>query len=386
MDFELTGLQHQIRQEIRDLCRRFPPEYWRAADEARRYPQEFVQALTEAGWLGALIPEEYGGAGLGMLDAGLILEEINRSGGNAAPCHAQMYTMGSLLRHGSEDQKRRYLPAIAGGGLRLQAFGVTEPDAGSDTTRISTFARRAGDHYVVEGRKIFTSRVQHSDLLMLLARTTPLADVGKKTDGLSLFLVDLRAAGERLQVRPIRTMINHETNELRFDGVEVPADNRIGQEGQGFSYILSGMNAERILIASECIGDGYYFVDRAAGYAGERVVFGRPIGQNQGVQFPIAKAFMSVEASRLMRDKAATLFDRGAPCGAEANMAKYLASEAAWEAANAAMNTLGGYGLAVEYDVERKFRESRLPIVAPVSNNLVLSYVGQHVLGMPRSF
>ena len=386
MDFELTGLQHQIRQEIRDLCRRFPPEYWRAADEARRYPQEFVQALTEAGWLGALIPEEYGGAGLGMLDAGLILEEINRSGGNAAPCHAQMYTMGSLLRHGSEDQKRRYLPAIAGGGLRLQAFGVTEPDAGSDTTRISTFARRAGDHYVIEGRKIFTSRVQHSDLLMLLARTTPLADVGKKTDGLSLFLVDLHAAGERLQVRPIRTMINHETNELRFDGVEVPADNRIGQEGQGFSYILSGMNAERILIASECIGDGYYFVDRAAGYAGERVVFGRPIGQNQGVQFPIAKAFMSVEASRLMRDKAATLFDRGAPCGAEANMAKYLASEAAWEAANAAMNTFGGYGLAVEYDVERKFRESRLPIVAPVSNNLVLSYVGQHVLGMPRSF
>jgi alkylation response protein AidB-like acyl-CoA dehydrogenase len=368
------------------LCRRFPPEYWRAADEARRYPQEFVQALTEAGWLGALIPEEYGGAGLGMLDAGLILEEINRSGGNAAPCHAQMYTMGSLLRHGSEEQKRRYLPAIAAGRLRLQAFGVTEPDAGSDTTRISTFARRAGDHYVVEGRKIFTSRVQHSDLLMLLARTTPLGEVSKRTDGLSLFLVDLRAAGERLQVRPIRTMINHETNELRFDGVEVPADDRIGEEGQGFSYILSGMNAERILIASECVGDGCYFVDRAAGYAGERVVFGRPIGQNQGIQFPIAKAFMAVEASRLMRDKAATLFDRGAPCGAEANMAKYLASEAAWKAANAAMNTLGGYGLAVEYDVERKFRESRLPIVAPVSNNLVLSYVGQHVLGMPRSF
>ena len=386
MDFELTGLQHQIRQEIRELCRRFPPEYWRAGDEARRYPQEFVQALTEAGWLGALIPEEYGGAGLGMLDAGLILEEINRSGGNAAPCHAQMYTMGSLLRHGSEEQKRRYLPAIAAGGLRLQAFGVTEPDAGSDTTRISTFARRAGDHYVVEGRKIFTSRVQHSDLLMLLARTTPLAEVSKRTDGLSLFLVDLRAAGERLQVRPIRTMINHETNELRFDGVEVPADDRIGEEGQGFSYILSGMNAERILIASECVGDGYYFVNRAAGYAGERVVFGRPIGQNQGIQFPIAKAFMAVEASGLMRDKAATLFDRGAPCGAEANMAKYLASEAAWEAANAAMNTLGGYGLAVEYDVERKFRESRLPIVAPVSNNLILSYVGQHVLGMPRSF
>jgi alkylation response protein AidB-like acyl-CoA dehydrogenase len=386
VDFELTGLQHQIRQEIRELCRRFPPEYWRAADEARRYPQEFVQALTEAGWLGALIPEEYGGAGLGMLDAGLILEEINRSGGNAAPCHAQMYTMGSLLRHGSEEQKRRYLPAIAAGGLRLQAFGVTEPDAGSDTTRISTFARRAGDHYVVEGRKIFTSRVQHSDLLMLLARTTPLAEVSKRTDGLSLFLVDLRAAGERLQVRPIRTMINHETNELRFDGVEVPADDRIGEEGQGFSYILSGMNAERILIASECVGDGYYFVNRAAGYAGERVVFGRPIGQNQGIQFPIAKAFMAVEASGLMRDKAATLFDRGAPCGAEANMAKYLASEAAWEAANAAMNTLGGYGLAVEYDVERKFRESRLPIVAPVSNNLILSYVGQHVLGMPRSF
>jgi len=386
MDFELTALQQQIRQEIRELCAKFPPEYWRAADEARRYPQEFVQALTDAGWLGVLIPEQYGGAGLGMLEAGLILEEINRSGSNAAPCHAQMYTMGSLLRHGSEEQKRRYLPAIASGGLRLQAFAVTEPDAGSDTTRISTFARRQDDRYVVRGRKIFTSRVQHSDLLMLLARTTPLAEVAKKTQGLSVFLVDLRTAGDRLHVRPIRTMINHETSELRFDDVEVPLDNLIGEEGEGFRYILSGMNAERILIASECLGDGFYFIDRASRYAGERVVFGRPIGQNQGIQFPIAKAYMAVEAARLMRNKAATLFDRGAPCGAEANMAKYLASEASFEAANAAMTTFGGYGLAVEYDVERKFRESRLPLVAPVSNPLVLSYVGQHVLGMPRSF
>jgi acyl-CoA dehydrogenase len=386
MDFELTALQQQIRQEIRELCGKFPPGYWRAADEARQYPEEFVRALTDAGWLAALIPEQYGGAGLGVLEAGLILEEINRSGGSAAPCHAQMYTMGCLLRHGSEDQKRRYLPAIASGELRLQAFAVTEPDAGSDTTRITTTATRRGDRYVVYGRKIFTSRVQHSDLLLLLARTTPFAEAPRKTQGLSLFLVDLRTVGDRLEVRPIRTMINHETNELRFDGVEVPAENLVGEEGEGFRYVLSGMNAERILIASECLGDGLYFVDRASRYACERIVFGRPIGQNQGVQFPIARAYMALEAARLMRDKAATLFDRGAPCGAEANMAKYLASEAAFEAANAAMTTFGGYGLAVEYDVERKFRESRLPLVAPVPNNLILSYVGQHVLGLPRSF
>lgn len=320
------------------------------------------------------------------MEAGLILEEINRSGGSASPCHAQMYTMGSLLRHGSEEQKRRYLPQLASGQLRLQAFAVTEPDAGSDTTRISTVAVRRGDRYVVHGRKIFTSRVQHSDLMMLLARTTRLDQVTKRSQGLSLFLVDLRMAGDRLRIRPIRTMVHHETNELVLDGVEVPVEDRIGEEGEGFQYILSGMNAERVLITSECLGDGAYFIDRASRYACERVVFGRPIGQNQGVQFPIAKAHMALQAARLVRDKAATLFDRGAPCGAEANMAKYLASEAAWEAANVAMTTFGGYGMAVDYDIERKFRESRLYLVAPVTNNLVLSYVAQHVLGMPRSF
>ncbi|MBI2322739.1 MAG: acyl-CoA/acyl-ACP dehydrogenase [Chloroflexi bacterium] len=386
MDFELTELQQQIRSSVRELCRQFPAEYWRGTDEERRYPEAFVKALTDAGWLAALIPEEYGGAGLGVFEAGLIIEEINRSGGNAAPCHAQMYTMGTVLRHGSPEQKRRYLPGIASGQLRLQAFAVTEPDAGSDTTRISTFAERRGDVYVVQGRKIFISRVQHSDLMLLLARTTPREQVRKKTDGLSTFIVDLREVGSRLQVRPVKTMVNHETNELLFDGVEVPAENRIGEEGQGFAYILGGMNVERVLIASEALGDGYYFVDRSTRYAGERVVFERPIGQNQGVQFPIARAYMLIEASRLMRDKAAALFDRGLPCGAEANMAKYLCAEASWEAANVAMNTFGGYGLAVEYDIERKFRENRLLMVAPISNNLVLSYVGQHVLGMPRSF
>lgn len=386
MDFELSELQQQIRSSVRELCQQFPPEYWRSIDEERQYPEAFVKALTDAGWLAALIPEEYGGAGLGVLEGGLILEEINRSGGNAAPCHAQMYTMGTVLRHGSPEQKRRYLPSIASGQLRLQAFAVTEPDAGSDTTRITTFAERRGDVYVVHGRKIFTSRVQHSDLMLLLARTTPRDQVRKKTEGLSVFIVDMREAGSRLQVRPIKTMVNHETNELFFDGLEVPVENRIGEEGQGFYYILSGMNVERILIASEALGDGYYFVDRASRYAGERVVFERPIGQNQGVQFPIARAYMLIEAARLMRDKAATLFDRGLPCGAEANMAKYLCSEASWEAANVAMNTFGGYGMAVEYDIERKFRENRLFMVAPISNNLVLSYVGQHILGMPRSF
>lgn len=375
-----------IRSSLRELCWRFPSTYWRECDEQHRYPEEFVSALTEAGWLACLIPEPYGGSGLGMLEAGIILEEVNRSGANAAACHAQMYTMGALLRHGSDQQKQRYLPQIASGKLRLQSFAVTEPDAGSDTTRISTFAERHGDRYVVHGRKVFTSRVQHSDLLMLLARTTPLEQVKRKTDGLSVFLVDLRSVGESLRVNPIRTMVNHETNELLFEGVEVPEENRIGEEGKGFRCILSGMNAERILVASESLGDGFYFVDRATKYARERVVFDRPIGQNQGIQFPIAKAYMSIEAARLMRDRAAQLFDDGQEAGAESNMAKYLASEAAWEAANAAMTTFGGYGFAVEYDVERKFREARLPIVAPISNNLILSYVGEHVLGLPRSY
>jgi acyl-CoA dehydrogenase len=386
MEFALTARQEQIRAEVRQLCARFPPQYWRGLDAERRYPDEFVKAMTDAGWLAVMIPKEYGGGGLGVLEAGLILEEVNRSGGNAQPCHAQIYTMGALLRHAGEEHKRRYLPEIAAGTLRLQAFAVTEPDAGTDTTHISTFAERHGDRYVVRGRKIFISRVQHSDLMMLLARTTPLDRVEKRSHGLSLFLLDLRTAGDRLKVTPIKTMLNNETNELVFDGVEIPVQNRIGEEGLGFSYILSGMNAERILIASECIGDGTFFIERAARRATERVVFGRPIGQNQGVQFPIAKAYLALEAARLARDKAATLFDRQERCGPEANMAKYLASEAAWDAANVAMSTFGGYGMAVEYDIERKFRECRLHLVAPVSNNLVLSYVGQHVLGMPRSF
>ncbi len=376
----------EVRAAVRELCARFGGEYWRACDEQRRYPEEFVAALTEAGWLSILIPETYGGAGLGMREAGAVLEENNRSGGNAAACHAQMYTMGALLRHGSEEQKRRWLPEIAAGRLRLQSFGVTEPDAGSDTTQLRTVAERHGDHYRIYGRKVFISRVQHSDLLMLLARTTPLERVRRRSEGLSVFIVDLRTAGERLQVRPIRTMVNHETNELVFEGVEVPVEHRIGEEGQGFRYILSGMNAERILIASEALGDGFFFIDRAVGYARQRVVFGRPIGQNQGVQFPLARAYLNLEAARLARDRAAERFDAGQEAGTEANMAKYLASEAAWEAANVAMTTFGGYGFAVEYDIERKFREARLTIVAPVTNNLILSYVGEHVLGLPRSY
>lgn len=386
MNTQMTAELEEIRAAVRSLCQQFPEAYWQETDEQRRYPEEFVRALTEAGWLSLLIPQEYGGAGLGVLEGSVVLEEINRSGGNAAACHAQMYTMGALLRHGSAEQKRRWLPEIASGHLRLQSFGVTEPDAGSDTTRISTFAERRGDRYLVRGRKVFISRVQHSDLLMLLARTTPLEAVRRRTEGLSVLLVDLRSAGDRLQVRPIRTMINHETNELIFDDLEVPVENRIGEEGQGFRYILSGMNAERVLIASESLGDGYYFIDRTSAYARERVVFGRPIGQNQGIQFPLARAYMNLEAARLMRDHAARLFDGGQDAGAEANMCKYLASEAAWEAANAAMNTFGGYGLAVEYGIERKFREARLPIVAPVSNNLILAHVGQHLLGLPRSY
>lgn len=379
-------MESELRAAVRALCRRYPDEYWRKLDEARAYPADFVRELTESGYLGCLIPEEYGGAGLGLVDASVVLEEINRSGGNGAACHAQMYTMGTLLRHGSEEQKQRYLPAIARGELRLQVFAVTEADAGSDTTRISTTATRAGDGYVVHGKKIFISRVQHSDLMILLARTTPADRVPKKTDGLSVFLVDLRSAGDRLRICPIDTMINHETNELFFDGLEVPVENRIGEEGKGFGYILGGMNAERILLASESIGDALHFLDRASEYARQRVVFGRPIGQNQGVQFPLAKAYIATQAAIALRDRAASRYDAGAVSGADANMCKYAASEAAWEAANAAMSTFGGYGLAVEFGIERKFREARLYLVAPVANNLVLAHVAEHVLGLPRSF
>ena len=379
-------MEDRLRDAVRDLCDRYPDEYWRELDRRGAYPEDFVQELTDAGYLSCMIPEEYGGAGLGVSEGGVILEEINRSGGNAAACHAQMYTMGTVLRHGSEEQKERWLPKVARGDLRLQSFAVTEPDAGSDTTRIQARAERRGDVYVLRGTKVFISRVQHSDLMVLLARTTPLEEVEERTDGLSVFVVDLRRAGEALQVRPIETMINHETNELHFDGLEVPAENRIGEEGEGFRYILSGMNAERILLASESVGDGLYFVDRASDYASEREVFGAPIGSNQGVQFPVAEAYMKVRAAAVMRDRAADLFDADRPCAEEANSCKYLASEAAWEAANAAMDTFGGYGMATEYGLERKFREARLYLVAPVSNNLVLSYVGQHVLGMPRSY
>jgi acyl-CoA dehydrogenase len=379
--------QHDaIRAAIRDICRDFPDTYWREVDRHHEYPEAFVRALTEAGWLACLIPEEYGGAGLGITEASLILEELNRSGANSAACHAQMYIMGTLLRHGSPEQKQKYLPKIASGKLRLQAFGVTEPNAGSETTRIQTTAVRKGDQYVVNGQKIWISRVLQSDLLLLLARTTPYEELADKTRGLSVFLVDLREAGSALDVRPIETMINHATNELFFTDLAIPADSLIGEEGMGFRYILDGMNAERILIASEAIGDGRWFVERAAKYASERVVFGKPIGANQGVQFPIAQAYAHVEAASLVRDKAAALFDAGQRCGAEANMAKLLASEASWEAANACMSAHGGYGMAVEYDVERKFREARLFLVAPVNNNLVLAFLGQHVLGMPRSY
>ncbi len=385
LSITLTDEQKALKAAIAELCKKYPDEYWRELDERREYPEGFVRELTRAGYLAALIPQEYGGAGLGVLEAGLILEEINRSGGNAAACHAQMYIMGTLLRHGSKEQKQRSLPKIASGELRLQAFGVTEPNSGSDTTKLQTTAVRKGDRYVINGQKIFISRVFQSDLMLLLARTTPLEQVTKKTEGLSVFLVDLRNA-KGLEVRPLRTMINHATNQLFFDNLEVPAENLIGTEGEGFRYILDGMNAERILIASESIGDGRWFIERAVRYANQRVVFDRPIGQNQGVQFPLAKAHMAVEAADLMRLKAAALFDAGQPCGAEANMAKYLASEGAWEAANVCLNTHGGYGFAAEYDVERKFRECRLMIVAPVSNTLVLAHVAQHVLGLPRSY
>lgn len=375
-----------IRRSIRGLCERFPESYWSELDETNAYPESFIQALTEEGWLSALIPEEYGGAGLGMMEASIILEEINRSGGNAGAGHAQMYTMGAILRHGSEEQKRRWLPDIASGKKRLQAFGITEPTAGSDTTNISTTAERQGDHYIIHGQKIWTSRAEHSDLMLLLARTTPKEKVSKKTEGLSLFVLDMKDQSEHIDIRPINTMINHATTEVFFEGAKVPAENLIGEEGKGFRYVLGGMNAERILIASESIGDGHYFIDKAVNYANERVIFNRPIGQNQGVQFPIAESYMAIEAATLMRNRAAALFDQGEKCGDEANMAKYLASEASWKAANVTMTTYGGYGFAKEYNIERKFREARLYIVAPITNNLVLSYVGQHVLGLPRSF
>ncbi|MEM7029243.1 MAG: acyl-CoA dehydrogenase family protein [Chloroflexota bacterium] len=380
-------LHQDLRQGMRQLCARYPDEYWRALDKNSAYPTEFVQAMTEAGYLAALIPEEYDGVGVGITEASIILEEVHRSGGNAAACHAQMYVMGTLLRHGSEAQKQHYLPKIASGELRLQAFGVTEPDAGTDTTSITTTATRDGDYYRVKGQKIWTSRAQYSDLMLLLARTTPADQVEKRTHGLSVFLIDLKeAVGHGVTIDPIETMINHHTTQVFFDNLRIPADSLIGEEGKGFRYILDGMNAERILIAAECIGDGYWFIDRATKYANEREVFGRPIGQNQGIQFPIAKAYMNIRAADLMRFEAARLFDSGQSCGAEANMAKHLAAESSWEAANATLQTYGGFGFATEYDVERKFRETRLYQIAPISTNLILSYIGQHILGMPRSF
>jgi acyl-CoA dehydrogenase len=377
----------EIREAVRALCAEFPAEYHRKVDEARGYPAEFVDALTKAGWMAALIPEEYGGSGLGLTEASVIMEEINRAGGNSGACHGQMYNMNTLVRHGSEEQRRFYLPKIASGELRLQSMGVTEPTTGTDTTKIKTTAVRKGDRYVINGQKVWISRVQHSDLMILLARTTPLDQVRKKSEGLSIFLVDLREAiGKGLTVRPILNMVNHETNELFFDNLEIPVENLIGEEGQGFKYILTGLNAERTLIAAECIGDGYWFIDKVTAYARERVVFGRPIGQNQGVQFPIAEAFIEVEAANLMRFEACRRFDAGEPCGTQANMAKYLAAKASWEAANACLQFHGGFGFACEYDVERKFRETRLYQVAPISTNLIFSYVAEHVLGLPRSF
>ncbi|MBY5377274.1 acyl-CoA dehydrogenase family protein [Rhizobium leguminosarum] len=376
-----------IRDAVRALCAEFPPEYHRRIDEKRTYPEEFVDALTKAGWLAALIPEEYGGSGLGLTEASVIMEEINRSGGNSGACHGQMYNMNTLIRHGSEEQRQRYLPKIATGELRLQSMGVTEPTAGTDTTKIKTTAVRKGDRYVINGQKVWISRIQHSDLMILLARTTPLDQVKKKSEGMSIFLVDIKeATGKGMTVQPIANMVNHETNELFFDNLEIPAENLIGEEGQGFKYILTGLNAERALIAAECIGDGYWFVDKVSAYVKERTVFGRPIGQNQGVQFPIAEAFIEVEAANLMRFEACRLYDAGEPCGTQANMAKLLAAKASWEAANACIQFHGGFGFAAEYDVERKFRETRLYQVAPISTNLILSYVAEHVLGLPRSF
>jgi acyl-CoA dehydrogenase len=385
IDLALSDDQRALKAGVTEICKRYPGEYWRDLDSRREYPEKFVDELTQTGYLGCLIPQEYGGAGLGVREGGLILETIHANGGSASAVHAQMYIMGTVLRHGSARQKDTYLPKIATGELRLQAFGVTEPDAGSDTTKLKTTAVRKGDRYVVNGRKMFISRALQSDLMLLLARTTSAEQVKKRTDGLSVFLIDIRGL-KGLEIRPLRMMMNHSTNALFFDDVEIPADSLVGEEGRGFHYILSGMNAERILVASESSGDGRWFTDRAVAYSRQRVLFGKPIGANQGVQFPIAKAYTNVEAAALMRDKAAALFDAGEPCGAEANMAKYLAAEAAWEAGNACIDCHGGYGYAEEYDVERKFRECRLYKTAPVNNNLVLAYVGEHVLEMPRSY
>ena len=377
----------EIRDAVRSLCAEFPDEYHRQIDEERAYPEAFVEALTKAGWLAALIPQEYGGAGLSLAEASVILEEINRCGGNSGACHGQMYNMGTLLRHGSDAQKQYYLPRIASGEWRLQSMAVTEPTTGTDTTRIQTMAVRHGDRYVVNGQKVWISRVQHSDFMILLARTTPLAEVAKKSEGMSIFIVDVKAALENgMTARAIRNMVNHETCELFFDNLEIPVENLIGLEGRGFKYILDGLNAERTLIAAECIGDGHWFIDRVSKYVQERVVFGRPIGQNQGVQFPIAEAKIEIEAASLMRWEACRLYDAHQPCGAQANMAKYLAAKASWEAANACLQFHGGFGFACEYDVERKFRETRLYQVAPISTNLILSYVAEHMLGLPRSF
>lgn len=382
-----AGEHADLRAGVRAACAPFDSAYWQRVERESAYPEEFVRALTAAGWLAALIPTEFGGSGLSLLEASVILEEINRSGANSGACHAQMYTMGTVLRHGSDAQKARYLPAIAAGELRLQSFAVTEPMTGTDTTRTRTTAERRGDRYVINGQKVWISRVQHSDMMLLLARTTPLAEVTRRSQGLSVFLVDLRGAEARgLRVRPIANMVNHKTNELFFEDFEIPADALIGAEGDGFRYILDGMNAERILIAAECIGDGYWFIDKARRYASERVVFDRAIGSNQGIQFPIAQAYASVRAADLMRYEAARLFDEGKPCGAEANMAKLLAADASWQSANCCLQTHGGFGFAAEFDIERKFRETRLYQVAPVSTNLILSYIGEHVLEMPRSF
>lgn len=382
-----TDKFQEIRDAVRALCAEFPDEYFRKIDEQRGYPEAFVDALTKAGWMAALIPQEYGGSGLGLAEASVIMEEINRSGGNSGACHGQMYNMNTVLRSGSTAQKKKYLPKIAAGELRIQAMGVTEPTTGTDTTKLKTTAVKKDGRYVVNGQKVWISRVQHSDMMILLARTTPLADVKKKSEGLSCFLVDLhQAVGHGLTVRPIPNMVNHETNELFFDNLEIPEENLIGEEGKGFKYILDGLNAERTLIAAECIGDGYWFVDRATKYANERVVFDRPIGRNQGVQFPIAESYIEVEAANLMRFKACELFDAHLPCGAEANMAKHLAAKASWDAANVCLQTHGGFGFACEYDVERKFRETRLYQVAPISTNMIFSYVAEHVLGLPRSF
>ena len=377
----------EMREALRDLCSRYDSAYWQQVDHERGYPEAFVTAITEAGWLAALIPEQFGGSGLGLAEASVIMEEINLSGGNAGSCHGQMYNMGTLLRHGSDEQKKLYLPKIASGELRLQSMAVTEPTTGTDTTKLKTTAVKKGDRYVINGQKVWISRIQHSDLMILLARTTPLADVKKKSEGMSIFIVDLhQAIGKGMEVRPIANMVNHETNEVFFDNLEIPVENLIGVEGQGFKYILDGLNAERTLIAAECIGDAYWFIDRARRYANDRVVFDRPIGKNQGIQFPIADSYIETEAANLMRFKACELFDRHEPCGAESNMAKYLAAKASWEAANVCMQTHGGFGFACEYAVERKFRETRLYQVAPISTNLIYSYVAEHLLGLPRSF